>query len=153
MTLFESFLTELAHVLQFATLTPDAKGGCLIVMKEDNIPLLFEFDEQLVPNTVLLSCLVCPIPLEKRAEVYEACLIGNQSIDACLSVKPDEDLLYLHRRFHPTIQATNLEKHLLQFLDTAQLWKKKVETITKTPLPPNKLPLHPSSLHIFPYKV
>lgn len=152
MTLFETFLLELAKVLQFSTLAPDAKGACLIIMKEGNIPLLFEFDEQLVPNTILLSCLVSTIPMERRSEVYEASLIGNQTIEECLSVKPDEDLLYLHRRFHPSIQAADLEKLLLSFLENVKRWKGKVDTLAKEPPRLDRLPPHPASIQVFPYK-
>ncbi len=152
MTAFEVFLLELAKVLQFSTLAPDAKGACLIIMKEGNIPLLFEYDEQLVPNTILLSCLVCAIPMEKRCEVYEASLIGNASIEETLSVKPDEDLLYLHRRFHPSIQASDLDKLLKRFLENVKLWKGKVDIIAKEPSRSDQLPHHPASIQVFPYK-
>lgn len=152
MTSFELFLQELAKVLQFSTLAPDAKGACLIIMKEGNVPLLFEYDEQLVPNTILVSCLVCQIPMERRIEVYDASLIGNASIEESLSVKPDEDLLYLHRRFHPSIQAGDLDKLLKRFLENVKLWKGKVDALSKEPPRSDQLLHHPASIQVFPYK-
>lgn len=152
MNSFEVFLTELAHVLQFSTLAPDAKGACLIIMKDGNVPLLFEFDEQLVPNTILLSCLICPIPMERRVEVYEMSLIGNGAIEETLSIKPDDDLLYLHRRFHPAILADDLEKLLKSFLEQVKMWKGKVDTLIKDPSRSQKLPAPTSSIQVFPFK-
>ena len=152
MTPFEVFLLELAKVLQFSTLAPDAKGACLIIMKEGNIPLLFEWDEQLVPNTILLSCLVCQISMERRCEVYEACLMGNESIEETLSVKPDEDLVYLHRRFHPSIQQEDLGNLLKRFLENLKLWREKIDQLTKEPSQTDLLPHHPASIQVFPYK-
>lgn len=151
MSLFEIFLLELAKVLQFPSLSPDAHGACLIIMKEGKIPLLFEFDEQLVPNTVLLSCALSPISIIHRIDIYEALLIGNSSQEDTLSIKPDEDMLYLHRRFHPDIQSIDLEPLLHQFLETAKEWKNRVEVISKNP--PRAHPSHPSSIQVFPYKV
>jgi Tir chaperone protein (CesT) family len=152
-TPFETFLVELAHVLQFSTLAPDARGACLIIMKDGNIPLLFEFDEQLVPNTVLLSSPITTIPDSLRASIYEAILLGNSSIEDTLSVKPDEDMLYLHRRFHPQIQASEIEALLQNFLATAKQWQEKVKTIAAQPRREDKTPPQlPSSIQILPYK-
>jgi hypothetical protein len=151
-TSFETFLMELAKVLQFSSLAPDAHGACLIVMKEDSSSLLFEFDDQLVPNTILLSCPIIPIPIDHRAAIYEAALIGNNTIEDTLSVKPDEDTLFLHSRFHPSIQAAEIEKILYSFLKNVKLWKSKVETISKEPPSSSQMPPHPSSIQVFPYK-
>ncbi len=152
MTPFETFLTQLAPLLQFPSLSPDAKGACLIIMKEGNVLLLFEFDEQLVPNTVLLSSLLCSIPQERRAEVYEALLIGNQTIEETLSAKPDEDLLYLHQRFHPAIEAAALEKELSHFLEQERVWREKIAIISASPPRLERILPHPSSIQVFPYK-
>src|SRR5262249_27351044 len=149
---FEEFLMQLAQVLQFQRLAPDEQGACLIVMKESNAQLLFEFDEQLVPNTVLLSCLISSIPIDHRSDIYEALLAGNSTIEDTLSVKPDEDLLYLHRRFHPSIQADSLEKLLNTFLETVKTWKLNVDTISKQPPHAGRIPPHPSAIKVFPFK-
>lgn len=149
-TPFETFLLELAKVMQFSTLAPDARGACLIIMKEGNFPLLFEFDEQLVPNTVLLSSPIAAIPIAHRADIYEASLIGNSAIEDTLSVKPDEDMLYLHCRFHPEIQASEIDERLQFFLATVKEWKGKVEEIATQPPRGDKTP--PYSIQVFPYK-
>jgi Tir chaperone protein (CesT) family len=152
MTQFEDFLQQLATVLQFPSLAPDSNGACLIVMKDGNIPLLFEFDEKLVPNTILLSSPVSAIPIEKRAEIYDASLMGNQTDEEILSIKPDEDLLYLHRRFHPAIFSDDLDILLKSFLNRIKDWKDKVEAITKEPSKREPFPPHPASIQVFPYK-
>jgi hypothetical protein len=151
-TPFEIFLLELAKVMHFSTLAPDVHGACLIIMKEGNVPLLFEFDDQLVPNTILLSSLIGAVPISHRADVYEALLIGNQRIEETLSVKPDEDLFFAHRRFHPAIQAPELEKLLVFFLETVKTWRTKIEEIIKQPTRTEKILPHPSSIQVFPYK-
>jgi len=151
-TPFEIFLLELAKVLQFSTLAPDARGACLIIMKDGNVPLLFEFDDQLVPNTVLLSSAVASIPIAHRADIYEASLIGNMAIEDTLSIKPDEDMLYLHCRFHPQIQAVEIEQSLKFFLSNFKEWKRKVDEIAKMPPRIDKIPSPSSFIQVFPYK-
>ncbi len=152
MTSFKTFLLELAKVLEFSTLAPDEKGACLIIMKEGQIPFLFEYDEQLVPNTVLVSCAITSIPIERRADVYEAILKENHRIEETLSVKPDEDMVYLHRRFHPLIQAEELDTFLHSFLERVKQWKVEVEQIAHRPPRSDKIPAPPTSIKVFPYK-
>lgn len=149
-TPFETFLLELAKVLQFTHLEPDAHGACLIIMKEGNVPLLFEFDDHLVPNTILLSSPIAHFPIEHRVDIYEVSLSGNATIEETLSVKPDEDHLYVHRRFHPEIQAADIEKLLEIFLETVKKWKGEVERIVSQP--PRGKTSHPSAIQVFPYK-
>ena len=151
MSQFETFLQELAGVFKFSSLKPDSNGACQIVMKEGQIPLLFEFDEQLVPNTILLSCPIAPLPIEHRADVYEASLVGNATLEETLSIKPDEDMLFLHRRLHPQIKAADIEKIIQSFLETVKTWKVRVLEISRQPPRSSKLPPHPSAI-IFPYK-
>jgi hypothetical protein len=150
-TPFEKFLQELAKVLHFPQLAPDAHGVCLIIMKEGNIPLLFEFDDHLVPNTILLSSPIIHFAIDHRVEIYKASLIGNTTIEETLSVKPDEDLLYLHRRFHPDIGSSDLETLLQTFLDIAKKWRGKVEQILSQP--PQEKTSHRPTIQVFPYKV
>jgi len=149
---FETFLLELAKVLHFSSLAPDAHGACLIIMKDGSIPLLFEFDDQLVPNTILVSSPIAALPITHHADIYEALLKGNASIEETLSVKPDEDVLYLHRRFHPDIQSAEIEQLLHFFLQNIKEWKLRIETITSQPPLSDKLPPHPSAIKVFPFK-
>ena len=150
--MFESFLLELAKVLQFPTLAPDKNGACLIVMKEGNIPLLFELDEQLVPNKILISTQVSEFPLDRRVEIYEDCLKMNQESEATVSVKPDEDVIYLHRRLAPEIQAPELENVVRTFLEQVHKIESHVEELLKKPPKHPKVPPLPSSIQVFPYK-
>ena len=152
MTPFEEFLNELAQVLKFSSLHPDQKGACLVVLKEHNLPLLFEFDDDLVPHTVLISCALAPFPIEYRSAFYTASLIGNATIAETLSVKPDEEILYLHRRCQSTMRASEIELLLNAFINTAKTWQKKAQEITALP-PPQTTSLTPPSILVFPYKV
>lgn len=150
---FENFLKELAEVLGFSQLAPDIEGACLIVMKEGSIPLLFEFDDQLVPYTILVSSLIGLIPPKYQADIYEASLIGNETIEQTLSIKPDEDLLYLHQRVHPAIHGSDLKNVVYNFLDTFKIWKETIENITKAPPSEmKKKSSDPSGIQVFPYK-
>lgn len=150
--MFEAFLQELAKVLHFSTLAPDKHGACLIVMKEGKIPLLFELDEQLVPNKILVSTPVIDFPIDRRAEIYEDCLKMNASIEGTVSVKPDEDMLYLHRRIAPEIQSPELEIILNTFLNQVSLIKTHVEELLRKPPRRPQIPPSPSSIQVFPYK-
>jgi hypothetical protein len=145
MNAFETFLLVLAEALQFQTLAPDAHGACLIIIKEGKIPLLFEFDDHLVPNTILLSTPLSPFPTTSRTMICEALLEGNWGEEEILSIKPDENVVYLHARFHPEIQSLDLKPQLQQFIETAKVWKGKIDTIH----PPQSLP---PNIPVFPYK-
>lgn len=149
--MFESFLQQLAHVLQFSSLKPDQNGACLIIMKEGEIPLLFELDEQLVPNKILISSKILSFPIERRADIYETCLKINYTIEETISVKPDEDILYLHRRINPEIQAKDLEGIVFGFIDKIHQIEQQIDQFLKTPPKYPQVPPSPS-IQVFPYK-
>lgn len=149
MTPFQEFLTQLAEALDFSYLQPDEWGACMIVLKEHEASLLFELDEQLVPNTILLSSPLCPLPYENRIELLEESLKGNLVIEETLSCKPDEDILYLHRRIHPHILAPELKLLIADFLTHLATWRKKLETLAKSPAKPYRYPLSPEQF-LFP---
>lgn len=150
--MFENFLKELAQLLEFPSLSPDEKGACLIIMKASNTPLLFELDEQLVPNKILISSEVLTFPLERRAEIYEECLKLNSIIEETVSVKPDEDVIYLHRRLTSEIQENELKVVIDTFLEHIQMTKQRIEKLLGQPAKHQTIPPSPSSIQIFPYK-
>lgn len=151
MSEFEFFLRTVAKAFQFSSLNPDSHGACLIIIKEGQIPLLFEFDKQLLPNTILLSSPVTSITLNNRSELYEALLKENHRIEETLSIKPDEDLVYLHRRFHPEIPPEELEISLHAFIDQILKWRKEIEKIGSTPPSIDKIPAPPATIKLFPF--
>ena len=150
--LFETFLQELARAMNFTDLKPDGDGACLVVLKEDDIPLLFEFDDQLVPNTILLSAPIETFPSELRAVIYEALLVGNNFIEETLSVKPDEDLVYLHIRLHPASQAPEIQQTLKSFVSNIKEWRQKVETLSNKRASVQKSSIPPPTFKVLPYK-
>lgn len=150
--LFEVFLQELAKAMRFNDLKADAQGACEILIKEGDISLLFEFDDQLVPNTILLSAPVSDFPSEHRAAIYAAILAGNMGLEETLSIKPDDDLCFLHIRFNPQIQAAEIEQMLKSFVLKVKEWKQKIEAISNTRPPPPKSSIPPPTFKVLPYK-
>ena len=114
-------------MLEFKKLKPDEHGACLLVMNESNVPLLFEYDDHLVPNSVLVSSPVTPIGYGKEGDVLKRCLIMNAGLEETLSKKPDEEEIYLHRRIHPDIHAKDLDPIVSQFVETVVQSKKQLE--------------------------
>lgn len=149
---FEIFLSELAKVVHLSHLKPDSHDTCFLLWKEGEIPLLFEFDDQLVPNTILLSAEIAPIPLDYQQEVFETALKENSLSEETLSVKPDEDMLFLHRRFHPFISAEEMDSLLKPFIEKVKQWRSKLKDISQKPPQFSSKPPHPSSIQVFPYK-
>lgn len=123
------FLTQLAVALEFTALSLDKQGVCLIVMKAHNIPLLFEFDDHLVPNTVLLSTPILPLPHEYEWEAMIKALMGNHMMEETLSLKPDDNILYFHRRMSPHIKAKELKLLIDRFLEQTLKWKGALEDV------------------------
>lgn len=121
---FQQFLQELAQGLGYGTLLPDEYGGCAVTVESQE--LLFEFDDKLVPNTVLLSAAVCELPRERRKNVLLECLKANSEIEETLSKKPDEEVIYLHRRLHPDIRAEELKIVSTAFANRVAIWQKKI---------------------------
>lgn len=148
MTPFETFLVELAKVLEFSLLKPDERGACLILLKESKLSLLFEYDDRYVPNTILISSELFRFPIEHRKTVYAALLQGNHALEETLSVKPDDDLVYLHRRVHPLIESVDLEKVMHSFTENATFWRNKLVELTSQP--PQKQT--PQKVQPLPYK-
>ncbi len=121
---FQTFLQELAQGLDYGALMPDDSGGCVVNVEDKE--LLFEFDDQLVPNTVLLSAFVCDLPRERRKEILLDCLKANSEIEETLSKKPDEEVVYLHRRLHPDIRADELREVSAAFAKQISHWQQKI---------------------------
>ncbi|MCH9609578.1 MAG: hypothetical protein S4CHLAM45_15100 [Chlamydiales bacterium] len=141
---FKTFLKQLAIVLEFDTLKPDKHGACLIIMKGSEVPLLFEYDEKVAPHTVLVSSPICGIPPGKIEEVLELSLHGNATQEETLSCKVDEEVIYLHRRFNPTIQSAELYVLIDAFVAKVLLWKEKLGN--DSPQEEGKIP--PSGLKV-----
>lgn len=139
---FISFLNELAQTLGFSTLTPDQKGVCQLAFEKESLELLFEFDEQLVPNTILLTAFLCPLPEKNKVQVMENCLKENANLLETLSCKPDEELVYLHLRIHPEIRSSELNPLVKNFLADATRLRQKIkqlgeeEAAHRLPMPP-----------------
>lgn len=120
---FHGFLIQLASVLKFTALAADKHGACLVVMKKNNLPILFEFDDHLVPNTVLLSTPIVEIEEASARSFYKTILEGNSKMEETLSLKPDERLVYLHRRISPEINSKELKPLIDYFLKSTLHWK------------------------------
>ncbi len=149
-SLFEYFLLELAQALELKTLAPDAKEACLLIMKEGEVPLLFECDEHLVPNTILASSVVLSFPHERRKEVCMLTLKLNENAQSTASVKPDEDLFFLHLRIHPDVQSADLKGVITEFLRERKGALEQLHQLLQTPAQNEVIPPPPSSF--FPYK-
>lgn len=85
MSQFRDFLDQLAIALQFNQLSPDAQGACLLITKQESVPLLFEFDDRIVSSSILLSSPISPIHPNYRTTLFQACLKGNQQIEETFS--------------------------------------------------------------------
>lgn len=129
MTLFQKFLDQLAVVLEFKELKPDSHGACLLIMKQSHVPLLFELDDQLVPNSILLSSPVTEMRAEQQVVVLNACLKKNQQMEETLSRKPDEDAIYLHRRISPDITHEELKPIINDFIAAVLKSKQDLEKV------------------------
>lgn len=122
---FEAFLSQLANALEFKSLKPDPQGACLIIMKQGWIPLLFEFDDRIVPGSILVSSPIGPSS-KNQTELLQALLKQNTSIEETVSWKEDDQQIYLHRRFSPDIPLADLKQALDSFLDQVNNWRKKL---------------------------
>ncbi len=147
---FQLFLNELAEAFEFHSLTPDTEGACLLSLKNAALELLFEFDEQLVPNTILFSTFLCTLPQKNKIDILEACLKGNEQSNATLSCKPDEEVVYLHSRVHPDIRAAELKSWINEFVDQAMAWRKKIEEMEQASPKPHRFPLPPPTFEVPP---
>lgn len=146
---FEIFLNELGKILELSSLRPDRNGACLIILKEGQISLLFEYDDELVPNTILVTATLLTFSIQYREDIYEFCLKANQTMEETLSVKPDEDALYLHKRIHPDIEKSDLDSVLKSFIENYKILKEQGEKILQNP-PRSSLAKSDSSF--FPFK-
>lgn len=127
--MFPAFLHTLAPLLGFATLAPDAHGACLLKIKEGEFSLLFEWDEQIVPRSVLLSSPLFSFPPEKGHALALFSLQRNLSLEETLSLHPEKNLLLLHRRLSPEVDQPELERLLNLFLKTSTLLKQEISRL------------------------
>ncbi len=151
MSNFQTFLKQLATVLKFTALSADKHGACLVVLKSSNTPILFEFDDHLVPNTILLSTPIVELVEESARAFFKEVLEGNQKMEETLSLKPDERLIYLHRRISPEIEAKELTSIIDYFLKSTLHWKAVFEKLVQEAPKDNKEP--PSSPKPYRFKV
>lgn len=150
--IFADFLKELAKATHFSDLKPDQQGSCLLEFKNEKLHILFEYDDSLVPNTIIISTEIADYSKELIADVLEECLIGNYMIEETLSSQPNEATLFLHRRVHPQIDATEILAILESFLIQAQKWRQKIHEMSKQPSKKLRIPIPPSQINVFPFK-
>lgn len=144
--IFNDFLKQVAEVFQLKRLEPDSFGVCLIEIKKTHVKLMFEYDEFIVPNTVLLSSPILTFSPHDRHDICVACLKGNAAMDETLSIKIGTDTVYLHQRIHPNVKNNELNLILQSFQKQVQHWKKTLAAIGET------TPQSEDSFHLFPYK-
>ena len=124
---FEHFLERLAKAVGSPKLHPDEGGACIIEWKGES--LIFEFDNMLVPNTILVTSPCFLLPKENRERILEEALKCNKMIEETLSQKPDEEVLYLHRRLHPSIGQEELVAILNTFVEDLTTWRSTLDHI------------------------
>jgi len=113
---FGDFLTTLSSVIGFQI--PPSDEPFLL-----DETVVFEFDDQVVPHTILMSAAVGPL-LKDESEFYVRCLEANDQMRPTLSLY--EDTLYLHQRVDPSISVENLKKELEDFKSALTIWKSRV---------------------------
>ncbi|MEZ5314769.1 MAG: type III secretion system chaperone [Chlamydiales bacterium] len=150
--MFKAFLVQLSKVLDFENLQPDKNGVCLISFTKKKIQMLIEYDESLISNKVLISSAVLYFPIDQRQQVYQYCLKTNHKIEASISIKPDEDILYLHQRIAPTIHATELKLIIDSFLETIKMIENDLTKLFKTSRKDHQVSSPSSLIQPFPYK-
>ena len=123
MSPFEAFLSQLAIVLEFKNLKPDNQGACQILMKKEQVFLLFEYDSIVVPHTVLLSSPLCQIN-ESNQNILSQILKKNKNTEATFSLKEADHHIYLHRRLSCTISKEHLKSALNSFLQLIKNFQK-----------------------------
>ena len=145
---FQTFLKQLTVVLKFTALSADKHGACLVVMKKNNVPILFEYDGHLVPNSILLSTPIVEIAEANARAFYRKTLESNHKMEETLSLKPDERLIYLHRRVSPEIDAKELKPLIDHFLTSTLHWKEVFEELVQQ-APDDKGPSSPPKPYRF----
>lgn len=123
---FQAFLDQIAAIYGLPSLAPDNKGACQLRLHNENLSILFEYDNSVVFNTILLSS-----PLEEVHNNSPTLLIEsfqhNYLNDEVVSIQPAPSIYFLHRRFDTTIEQEYLQNALASFVHTATLWKNKLK--------------------------
>ena len=134
MDAFQLFLNQLAALLQLDSLAPSKEGACLIIMKASSIPLLFEFDDHIAPNTIVMSTPIIEVdPPHQELYAYRALQL-NSSMEETLSLRAEAMSLYLHRRLSPYIQIAELKLIIDKFVERALQTKEIFTHIAQEPL-------------------
>lgn len=126
---FQPFLDTLSTLLQNPGLRPDENGACKIIMKGSGASILFEYDEKIVPGSILLSTPVAPLRPESRNNMLKALLMGNWDLDGTLSKHPEKDEIFLHQRLDPEIELESLGPIIESFVYTKGNWEQKLASI------------------------
>jgi len=123
---FQEFLDQLAPLYGMRALRPDKMGACQLLLKKENLLVLFEYDDHVVPNTVLASVPLGEVLAGNEKQIMKELLKGNQKSENVLSMQPDEPICFLHRRLSSSIAGEELKKSLASFTGAAKKWIEKV---------------------------
>lgn len=139
--MFNRFLTSCAEACQLKNLTDQGQGVCALSI--DEIPCLFELDETVVQDHVILSTQVASFPVDQQRFVMETCLKLNAHAPATLSIKPHEPRVMMHQRIPCDIDPQELRSIITDFVT-------RVERAQQSLIPPVD---SEGSIGIFPNKV
>jgi hypothetical protein len=126
-TLFQEFLQKIASLYSLDTLRPDQMGACQLFLKKENLHLLFEYDDHIVPDTILVSTSLGEIAIGKEEDVSKKLLKYNEKGEDILSIQPEEPICFLHRRLSPHLEKEKLQESLTTFKETAVYWQQEIQ--------------------------
>lgn len=126
--LFETLLSELAKELHLQSLTPDATGSCLLLLK-NKVKVQIEPDKK--EGFLLIGTTLEDIPLGRyRTDLFEAALKenGTPPLKGIFSWSNKNNVLFLYERLPmDKLNGTTLLAHIQTIADKAHEWKEAIE--------------------------
>jgi len=125
-TNFKFFLEALSQALELSHLHPSTLGSCSVIAP-GNLPLLFEWDSAIIPDTILVSLPLGPLRADQH-DLVIAMLRANEDLASTLSLQQSDQMVFLHQRLSPTLSSSELKVALHQLLQDAKNWKQTLAT-------------------------
>jgi hypothetical protein len=123
MEAYNTFLQNLATLLEFPVKQlPDAEA-LLIVLRGSNVTVQMEIDHDIQPGSILIFSKVLDVPAEVTSSILIALLKGNDEGHEILSYNVEEQAVYLHRRLHPLIPVNELNLLITHFEKAVVRWR------------------------------
>lgn len=135
MDLFQDFLNKLQRALGTSALHPDAHHACLLHFREEGVELLFEYDDRIVPQSVIVTSPIGVVSAAIARDLLEEALKENGVRETALAFVPEQESLFLFLRIPLFLEEAEVARLVHTCCAEVLLWRQRLESFVPEHVP------------------